>query len=43
VLLAGDAFVIPPDGQWRLSGASDDFRLLHLTTARLDARDASPL
>jgi quercetin dioxygenase-like cupin family protein len=42
-LLAGDAFVIPPDGQWRLSGASDDFRLLHLTTARLDARDASPL
>jgi quercetin dioxygenase-like cupin family protein len=32
-----DAFVIPPGEAWGLSGMSDDFRLLHLTTARLDA------
>jgi quercetin dioxygenase-like cupin family protein len=31
-----DAFVIPPRDPWRLSGASPDFRLLHLATARLD-------
>ena len=42
-LAPADAFVIPPNEAWSLSGASDDFRLLHLTTARLDARDASPL
>jgi quercetin dioxygenase-like cupin family protein len=32
-----DAFVIPPEEPWRLTGMSDDFRLLHVTTARLDA------
>jgi quercetin dioxygenase-like cupin family protein len=32
-----DAFVIPPGEPWSLSGLSDDFRLLHITTARLDA------
>jgi quercetin dioxygenase-like cupin family protein len=31
-----DSFVIPPDKSWRLSGMSPDFRLLHVTTARLD-------
>ena len=31
-----DAFVIPPGEAWRLSGASADFRLLHVTTDRLD-------
>ena len=31
----GDAFVIPPGERWRLSSGSDDFRLLHVTTARL--------
>lgn len=31
----GDAFAIPPDEPWRIRGASDDFRLLHVTTARL--------
>jgi hypothetical protein len=35
-LTSGDAFVIPPGEPWSLSGGSDDFRLLHLTTARLD-------
>ena len=30
-----DAFVIPPGERWSLSAASDDFRLLHVTTARL--------
>lgn len=30
-----DAFVIPPGERWRLSGASPDFRLLHVTTDRL--------
>ena len=30
-----DAFVIPPGEPWTLSGASDDFRLLHVTTSRL--------
>jgi quercetin dioxygenase-like cupin family protein len=32
-----DAFVIPPGQPWALTGMSDDFRLLHVTTARLDA------
>ncbi|MFL6760713.1 cupin domain-containing protein [Sphingomonas sp.] len=32
-----DAFVIPPDHQWRLTGMTSDFRLLHVTTACLDA------
>lgn len=31
-----DAFVIPPGQPWRLTPTSPDFRLLHLTTARLD-------
>lgn len=31
-----DSFVIPPDQPWSISAASDDFRLLHVTTARLD-------
>ena len=30
-----DAFVIPPGEAWCLSGASADFRLLHVTTDRL--------
>ena len=30
------AFVIPPGGSWRVTGASAGFRLLHVTTARLD-------
>ena len=30
-----DAFVIPPGERWRLSGASADFRLLHVTTDRI--------
>ena len=33
---AADAFVIPPGESWKLSGMSADFRLLHVTTARLD-------
>jgi quercetin dioxygenase-like cupin family protein len=31
----GDAFVIPPGEPWSMVGGSDDFRLLHVTTARL--------
>jgi len=31
-----DAFVIPPDRPWRLRNVSDDFQLLHVTTANLD-------
>jgi quercetin dioxygenase-like cupin family protein len=30
-----DAFVIPPGEEWRLADASDDFRLLHVTTPTL--------
>ena len=30
-----DAFVIPPGHAWRLTGVSDDLRLLHVTTAHL--------
>jgi quercetin dioxygenase-like cupin family protein len=33
---AEDAFVIPPGERWSLAGMSEDFRLLHVTTARLD-------
>jgi quercetin dioxygenase-like cupin family protein len=36
-LSPADAFVIPPVGEWALSVMSADFRLLHVTTARLDA------
>ena len=32
-----DSFVIPPGQPWRLRGPSDDFRLLHVVTAPLDA------
>jgi quercetin dioxygenase-like cupin family protein len=32
----GDAFVIPPGETWTLSGASDELRVLHVTTGRLD-------
>ncbi len=32
-----DAFVIPPGEAWGVSRMSDDFRLLQVTTARLDA------
>ena len=35
VLGAADAFVIPPGQPWHLTGASSDFRLLHLTTSRI--------
>jgi quercetin dioxygenase-like cupin family protein len=31
-----DAFVIPPGQAWRIAGPSDDFRLLHIATNRLD-------
>jgi quercetin dioxygenase-like cupin family protein len=31
-----DAFAIPPGEPWRLTNLSPDFRLLHVTTARLD-------
>jgi hypothetical protein len=30
-----DSFVIPPGEAWRLSHASDDLRLLHVTTGRM--------
>ena len=33
---AGDALVIPPGDAWRLTGMSEDFKLLHVTTAQLD-------
>jgi quercetin dioxygenase-like cupin family protein len=36
-LSSADAFVIPPGEAWALGEMSDDFRLLHVTTARLDA------
>jgi quercetin dioxygenase-like cupin family protein len=35
-LSESDAFVIPPDREWTLEDMSEDFRLLHVTTARLD-------
>jgi quercetin dioxygenase-like cupin family protein len=31
-----DAFVIPPNEAWQLTGMTEDFRLLHVTTAPLD-------
>lgn len=31
-----DAFAIPPEEHWGIRGACADFRLLHVTTARLD-------
>ena len=34
-LCDGDAFVIPPNEAWELHPTSPDFRLLHVTTARL--------
>ena len=33
-LAAGDAFVIPPDASWALTG--DSYRLLHVATRRAD-------
>ena len=36
-LASSDAFVIPPDRDWLLTELSTDFRLLLVTTARLDA------
>jgi quercetin dioxygenase-like cupin family protein len=35
-LSSGDAFAIAPSEAWSLSDASKEFRLLHVTTARLD-------
>jgi mannose-6-phosphate isomerase-like protein (cupin superfamily) len=40
---AADCFVIPPHEAWSLSDTSDDFRLLHVATARLDAAARWPL
>src|SRR6185295_11400201 len=42
-----DSFVIPPGEAWRLTQASGDFRLLHVTTGRIasscsTASDRSP-
>ena len=34
---SSDAFVIPPNEKWSITHMSPDFRLLHVTTARLDA------
>ena len=39
----GDSFVIPPGEAWSLREASPDFRLLHVTTARLEIAGNSPL
>ena len=38
-----DAFVIPPQQAWSLSKMAEDFRLLHVTTQRLDATPKWPL
>jgi quercetin dioxygenase-like cupin family protein len=35
-LTSCDAFVVPPGEAWGLRDASPDFRLLHVTTARID-------
>lgn len=43
VLSAADAFVIPPCESWTISSESPDFRLLHVTTAPLDAAANCPL
>ena len=42
-LAPADAFVIPPNAPWTLSGASADLRLLHVTTQALAARSETPL
>lgn len=34
-VVSNDAFVIPPGKSWSLHDASEDFRLLHVTTAKL--------
>lgn len=38
-----DSFTIPPGQAWALSDVSSDFRLLHVTTARLEITGRSPL
>jgi len=38
-----DSFAIPPGKPWALADMSGDFRLLHVTTARLDDKGLSPL
>jgi glyoxylate utilization-related uncharacterized protein len=38
-----DSFVIPPGEAWALRDASDDMRLLHVTTQALAGRSRSPL
>lgn len=38
-----DSFVIPPGQPWQLTHPSSDFRLLHVTTARLDDAAFCPL
>ena len=38
-----DTFVIPPDESWGLCKMSEDFRLLLVTTARLDGGASTPL
>jgi quercetin dioxygenase-like cupin family protein len=43
VLGPADSFVIPPGEAWGLSHASDDLRLLHVTTQALAAHSRSPL
>lgn len=35
-LAAGDSFVIPPLERWSIADASDDFGLLHVTTAAME-------
>jgi quercetin dioxygenase-like cupin family protein len=42
-IASADAFVVPPDRCWSLDKMSEDFRLLHVTTARLDESARSPL
>ena len=42
-LASGDAFVIPPAEAWSFGDATDDFRLLHVTTARWDYRSTPVL
>ena len=36
ILSAGDSFVIPSGEGWTIADASDDFRLLHVTTAHIE-------
>jgi len=38
-----DSFVIPPGDGWSLTEASDDFRLLHVTTARMAQSEFTPM